>query len=192
MWYVTLAMGGTALTRLIYYACTLNICTPYMDVHVHYLYVYYFCLLPWWSPWQHSLQNTVDILVGWHIDTQQQSSLINYISSSLVSLRDFWVEEMVFSVELLKQFLEDMEAYSNVSQTTFHLYDSALLLILDINLCYSSNKELVYMYIHVVCCDVNFHLIIVIIDYLLIIYFLHDFLSSILPPPYPHSPTPPV
>ena len=60
------------------------------------------------------LQNTVDILVGWHIDTQQKPSLITYISTSLVSLRDFWVEEMVFSVELLKQFLEDMEAYSNV------------------------------------------------------------------------------
>lgn len=60
-------------------------------------------------------QNTVDILVGWHIDTQQKPSLISYISSALVSLRDFWVEEMGFSVELLKQFLEDMEAYSNVS-----------------------------------------------------------------------------
>ena len=61
-------------------------------------------------------QNTVDILVGWHIDTQQKPSLIAYISSSLVSLRDFWVEEMIFSVELLKQFLEDMEAYSNVRE----------------------------------------------------------------------------
>ena len=61
------------------------------------------------------LQNTVDILVGWHIDTQQKPSLISYISSALISLREFWVEEMLFSVELLKQFLEDMEAYSNVS-----------------------------------------------------------------------------
>ena len=57
----------------------------------------------------------MDILVGWHIDTQQKSSLISYISISLVSLKEFWVQEIVFSVELLKQFLEDMEAYSNVS-----------------------------------------------------------------------------
>ena len=80
------------------------LCTP-MITH-HKLYTTYTRHLP--------PQNTVDILVGWHIDTQQKPSLITYISTSLVSLRDFWVEEMVFSVELLKQFLEDMEAYSNV------------------------------------------------------------------------------
>ena len=57
----------------------------------------------------------MDILVGWHIDTQQKPRLIEYISKSLIQLKDFWVEEMIFSVELLKQFLEDMEAYSNVS-----------------------------------------------------------------------------
>ena len=41
--------------------------------------------------------------------------LIDYIASALVSLHEFWVKDMVFSVDLLKQFLEDMEAYSNVS-----------------------------------------------------------------------------
>ena len=61
-------------------------------------------------------KNTVDILVGWHIDTQQEPSLIEFISSSLVSLREFWVKDLSFSVELLKQFLEDMEAYSHELQ----------------------------------------------------------------------------
>jgi len=56
----------------------------------------------------------VDLLVGWHIDVQQDQSLIDLISSTLVSLGDFWAKDMPFSVELLKQFLEDMEAYSNV------------------------------------------------------------------------------
>ena len=76
-----------------------------VDVHVHW---------SWRKPLQ--TQNTVDILVGWHIDTQQEPSLIEFISSSLVSLREFWVKDLSFSVELLKQFLEDMEAYSNVSE----------------------------------------------------------------------------
>ena len=75
------------------------------DIHVHW---------SWRKPLQ--TQNTVDILVGWHIDTQQEPSLIEFISSSLVSLREFWVKDLSFSVELLKQFLEDMEAYSHVSE----------------------------------------------------------------------------
>ena len=41
--------------------------------------------------------------------------LIDYIASALISLHEFWVKDMMFSVDLLKQFLEDMEAYSNVS-----------------------------------------------------------------------------
>ena len=60
------------------------------------------------------LQNIVDILVGWHIDIQQDPVLIEYIASALISLHEFWVKDMMFSVDLLKQFLEDMEAYSNV------------------------------------------------------------------------------
>lgn len=86
----------------------------------------------------------MDILVGWHIDTQQDESLINFIAGkyfrlvltlqnslslslphsfslsfspsleSLVSLQQFWIEDISFSVDLLKQFLEDMDAYTNV------------------------------------------------------------------------------
>ena len=76
-------------------------------------------------------QNTVDILVGWHIDTQQDESLIEFIGGkstsctsyvlclfcvdALVSMHQFWVDDISFSVDLLKQFLEDMDAYTNVS-----------------------------------------------------------------------------
>ncbi len=60
-------------------------------------------------------QNTVDLLVGWHIDVQQDQSLIDLISSTLISMGEFWTKDMPFSVELLKQFLEDMDAYSSVS-----------------------------------------------------------------------------
>ena len=57
----------------------------------------------------------MDILVGWHIDIEQDQELIEYISSALVCFREFWVKDMPFSTDLLKQFLEDMEAYSSVS-----------------------------------------------------------------------------
>jgi PI-3-kinase-related kinase SMG-1 len=55
----------------------------------------------------------VDILVGWHIDTNQDESLITFIADSLVSLHQYWIEDITFSVDLLKQFLEDMDAYTN-------------------------------------------------------------------------------
>ena len=90
----------------------------------------------------------VDILVGWHIDTQQDESLIKFIGGNyfpsnctqlmymymyihvhvytcsavttyivyllpcvdaLITLEQFWIEDIPFSVDLLKQFLEDME-----------------------------------------------------------------------------------
>ncbi|ESO84130.1 hypothetical protein LOTGIDRAFT_229624 [Lottia gigantea] len=57
-------------------------------------------------------RDTVDILVGWHIDSTQKESLISYTSEALVSFRKFWMADVQFSVTLLGQFLEDMEAYS--------------------------------------------------------------------------------
>lgn len=56
----------------------------------------------------------MDLLVGWHIDIQQDPALIDLISATLISMSDFWAKDMEFSVELLKQFFEDMEAYNNV------------------------------------------------------------------------------
>jgi len=63
----------------------------------------------------------VDILVGWHIDIQQDPTLIEFIAAALTSLHEFWIKDMLFSIELLKQFLEDMEAYSNVRGRTFNI-----------------------------------------------------------------------
>ena len=47
----------------------------------------------------------------------QESLLFNLFCfpDALVSLEQFWIEDIPFSVDLLKQFLEDMDAYSNVS-----------------------------------------------------------------------------
>ncbi|XP_020622713.1 serine/threonine-protein kinase SMG1-like isoform X1 [Orbicella faveolata] len=80
-------------------------------------------------------RDTVDILVGWHIDTSQQNSLTSYTSEKfwssqfisglsisydvtecLVKLHDYWASDIAFSLTLLSQFLEDMEAYAEVSK----------------------------------------------------------------------------
>ncbi|XP_030237319.1 serine/threonine-protein kinase SMG1 isoform X2 [Gadus morhua] len=59
-----------------------------------------------------NFRDTVDILVGWHIDHTQKQSLTTNVSGWLQSLEQFWVADLAFSTTLLGQFLEDMEAYA--------------------------------------------------------------------------------
>ncbi|XP_041828579.1 serine/threonine-protein kinase SMG1 isoform X2 [Melanotaenia boesemani] len=59
-----------------------------------------------------NFRDTVDILVGWHIDHTQKQSLTQQVSAWLQSLEQFWVADLTFSTTLLGQFLEDMEAYA--------------------------------------------------------------------------------
>ncbi|XP_032817004.1 serine/threonine-protein kinase SMG1 isoform X1 [Petromyzon marinus] len=59
-----------------------------------------------------NFRDTVDILVGWHIDHTQTSSLTQKVSGWLQCLEQFWVADLAFSITLLGQFLEDMEAYA--------------------------------------------------------------------------------
>ncbi len=59
------------------------------------------------------LQDTVDILVGWHIDIEQSQSVIRIMSSCLHSLAPYWISDLGFTVSLLGQLLEDMERYAN-------------------------------------------------------------------------------
>lgn len=56
-------------------------------------------------------RDTVDILVGWHIDSTQQKSVVTYASRCLQKLRTFWIADLQFTLTLLGQFLEDMESY---------------------------------------------------------------------------------
>ncbi|KAG5339618.1 SMG1 kinase, partial [Acromyrmex charruanus] len=56
-------------------------------------------------------RDTVDILVGWHIDSTQQKSVVIYASRCLQKLRSFWIADLQFTLTLLGQFLEDMESY---------------------------------------------------------------------------------
>ncbi|XP_062840999.1 serine/threonine-protein kinase SMG1 isoform X2 [Trichomycterus rosablanca] len=59
-----------------------------------------------------NFRDTVDILVGWHIDHTQRQALTLQVSGWLQSLEQFWVADLAFSTTLLGQFLEDMEAYA--------------------------------------------------------------------------------
>ncbi|XP_069566221.1 serine/threonine-protein kinase SMG1 isoform X2 [Brachyistius frenatus] len=68
-----------------------------------------------------NFRDTVDILVGWHIDHTQKQALTQQVSAAtcpclclgwLQSLEQFWVADLTFSTTLLGQFLEDMEAYA--------------------------------------------------------------------------------
>lgn len=56
-------------------------------------------------------RDTVDILVGWHIDLTQQKPIVAYASRSLRKMRNFWLADLQFTLTLLGQFLEDMESY---------------------------------------------------------------------------------
>ncbi|XP_071960703.1 serine/threonine-protein kinase SMG1-like [Antedon mediterranea] len=57
-------------------------------------------------------RETVDIVVGWHIDSTQKNSVIDACSDILVILHEFWVADLAFSTTLLGQFLEDIEGYA--------------------------------------------------------------------------------
>ncbi|XP_072167614.1 serine/threonine-protein kinase SMG1-like [Diadema setosum] len=58
-------------------------------------------------------KDTVDIIVGWYIDTTQKAAVIQYCADSLSSFQHFWQADLGFSANLLSQFLEDMEAYAD-------------------------------------------------------------------------------
>ncbi|XP_030839844.1 serine/threonine-protein kinase SMG1 isoform X2 [Strongylocentrotus purpuratus] len=57
-------------------------------------------------------KDTVDIIVGWYIDTTQKEVLLKYCEDSLSSFSRYWQADLGFSANLLSQFLEDMEAYA--------------------------------------------------------------------------------
>ncbi|KFM68141.1 Serine/threonine-protein kinase SMG1, partial [Stegodyphus mimosarum] len=56
--------------------------------------------------------DTVDILIGWHIDATQQQSVIEFTSNALIGFQQFWISDINFTATLLGQFLEDMESYA--------------------------------------------------------------------------------
>lgn len=61
--------------------------------------------------------DTVDILVGWHVDNAQPKKIKDFALQSLFKLSRHWQADIGFSVNLLNQFIEDMVAYSSDLET---------------------------------------------------------------------------
>jgi hypothetical protein len=58
-------------------------------------------------------QDTVDILVGWFIDTSQSTETNKRISQCIFRLSTYWTADMSFTLGLLEQLLEDMSSISD-------------------------------------------------------------------------------
>jgi hypothetical protein len=63
------------------------------------------------------LQDIVDILIGWHVDPNQPDDVIKIAAYGLRELHQYWILEFPFTIGLLSQFLEDMEAYKEAQKT---------------------------------------------------------------------------
>lgn len=50
----------------------------------------------------------VDILIGWHLETDQLLSVKQHCSMVLQSFKSFWLSDVTFTQNLLNQFLEDV------------------------------------------------------------------------------------
>lgn len=55
-------------------------------------------------------QNIVDIIVGWHLEIEQHSRVKNHCSIILQSFQQCWEADTKFTLDLLGQLLEDIEA----------------------------------------------------------------------------------
>lgn len=62
--------------------------------------------------------DTVDILVGWHVDNAQPKKIKDFALQSLFKLSRHWQADVGFSVNLLNQFVEDMVVYSTEMDST--------------------------------------------------------------------------
>lgn len=54
--------------------------------------------------------NIVDIIVGWHLETEQKPVVKLHCSSVLQSFHHYWEADSKFTLDLLGQLLEDIEA----------------------------------------------------------------------------------
>lgn len=53
----------------------------------------------------------VDIIIGWHLETEQLLSVKQHCSMTLQSFKTFWLTDVSFTQTLLNQFLEDIVSY---------------------------------------------------------------------------------
>uniref|UniRef100_A0A2S2R2K0 non-specific serine/threonine protein kinase n=1 Tax=Sipha flava TaxID=143950 RepID=A0A2S2R2K0_9HEMI len=76
------------------------------DVAINFSHVYCRAFEPYFK-------DTVDILVGWFIDTSQSTETNKRISQCIFRLSTYWTADMSFTLGLLEQLLEDMSSISD-------------------------------------------------------------------------------
>lgn len=59
--------------------------------------------------------NIVDIIVGWHLELEQQANVKIHCSIVLQSFHQCWEADQKFTLDLLGQLLEDIEACNDQS-----------------------------------------------------------------------------
>lgn len=101
----------------------------YCSCNVKYFDFYYFIDM---------IQDIVDILVGWYIDFIQKDSLIEFIFNVLIEFYRYWVNDILFFIILLGQFLEDMEVYVEVIYFIF---------VVDFLFCVCGRKLVYYFFL---------------------------------------------
>ncbi|KAI8425897.1 hypothetical protein MSG28_004904 [Choristoneura fumiferana] len=87
--------------------------------------------------------DTVDILVGWHVDNAQPKKIKDFALQSLYKLSRHWQADVGFSVNLLNQFVEDMVAYSSAAEQANSRHELALEFYKKLNVLkpHEENKE---------------------------------------------------
>lgn len=63
---------------------------------------------------QTTLQESMDILIGWLTDSGQKASTLTIIETFLLQLSPFWASDLAFTFNLCTQFIEDMSHYVEV------------------------------------------------------------------------------
>ncbi|KAK9695390.1 Serine/threonine-protein kinase smg-1 [Popillia japonica] len=79
-------------------------------------------------------KDTIDLLIGWHVDHTQLLSNIEFISKCMQKLSKYFQINIDFSVTLILHFMEDIESYSNdLSKREDNIVERLTVFILALN-----------------------------------------------------------
>ncbi|CAK1544820.1 unnamed protein product [Leptosia nina] len=70
--------------------------------------------------------DTVDIVVGWHVDSSQPKKIREFALQALFKMSRHWQADVGFSIHLLNQFIEDMVAYSGLDDKSVKEEESSV------------------------------------------------------------------
>lgn len=93
--------------------------------------------------------NIVDIVVGWHLETEQTQAVKRHCSIVLQNFKMFFEKDMQFTLDLLGQILEDIEGYSEKleNETSARDFGSHLCVCNTILKCIYASPEFLWEHI---------------------------------------------